>query len=88
MADEMVAGDSLTEEYCRNPDDGMMEDCSPMQEKFHSLPKPRRSEISHERRLELYSLAKKIAKDVLKNTGRHERCLLRQMVENLMPGYN
>ena len=42
--------------------------------------------ISHDRRVELAHLAERMAMDVLERTKPHERCLLRRMVENLMPG--
>lgn len=42
--------------------------------------------IGRERRLQLLRFAEKIAADVLENTKTHERCLLRRMVENLLPG--
>ena len=51
-----------------------------------SLRRPRRMrEISHGRRLELQRMANAIAADVLEKTKIHERCLLRRMVENLLP---
>lgn len=46
----------------------------------------RRRVIDHKRRLQLQHFANKIAADVMENTKPHERCLLRRMVENLLPG--
>ena len=48
---------------------------------------PRQSrQVNHERRVQLLRHAERIAADVLEHTKPHERCLLRRMVENLLPG--
>lgn len=41
--------------------------------------------IGHERRLQLLRMAERIAAEVQENTKVHERCLLRSMIENLLP---
>ena len=67
-------------------DEANCEDKISSAEAFMGSRRDRSREISHGRRLELQRMASQIAVDVLEKTKAHERCLLRRMVENLLPG--
>lgn len=50
-------------------------------------PGPRRlRDVSYTRRVQLLAMAQRIAEDLMEHTKQHERCLLRRMVESLLPG--
>lgn len=62
-----------------------MGDTMPAEGAFVSGKRQDRQTISHKRRIELQQLASVISAHVLETTKVHERCLLRRMVENLLP---